>query len=399
MSPDNGKRSVRFINTFDTSAPFLGDVISGLNREGWSANALVSDVAYRETPAGDDADAKGFQTVWIPPGLRGSRRSATIAYAMLAPLYLMALEGRPHVFLTQPPLFFIPGTWIASLRRAPYVIHVMDLYPDLWASLKLLDESGFVYRRIARLADRAMARAEGIVAIGRCMRDRLIARGVDPERIAIVPNWAPDNVTPIPPSENEFLESAGLRNKFVVLYMGNMGYGHDFATALEAAGRLRGVPEILFLFVGRGARRKEVEQEVARGAPNIRLMDHQPLESLPEVLSAAAVHLISLRPGFEGIMVPSKFYSALASGRPILYVGSQQGEVARAIREVDCGVVVRPGDVDTLCDAILRYHESNQVAEEDGLRARSAHETLYRKEIGVKKYVETVTRWLGQGRG
>ena len=121
-------------------------------------------------------------------------------------------------------------------------------------------------------------------------------------------------------------------------YSGNFGRAHDFGTVLDAAAAVHDQRDIHFLFVGDGAQRGWIEERTASlGLTNITLRPYQPLDRLAESLAVPDMHLVSLKPELEGLIVPSKLYAVLAAGRPVLFVGDTQGEMARRIAEAGCG--------------------------------------------------------------
>jgi glycosyltransferase involved in cell wall biosynthesis len=175
------------------------------------------------------------------------------------------------------------------------------------------------------------------------MTARLRGRGVVYGRICEIPNWSPP-LAPVPAGENSFRASLGIGDAFVVAYSGNMGLAHEFDAVLEAASLLSG-RRVVFLMIGGGPRRTEVEAEAKRRRlENMRFLPPQPREALAESLSAADAHLVTMMANLCGLVVPSKFYGVIAAGRPCLFVGPEDSEVARVIKESGAGMVVAPGD-------------------------------------------------------
>ena len=154
-----------------------------------------------------------------------------------------------------------------------------------------------------------------------------------------------------------------------------MGRAHEFETTLMAAAALQelGESDILFLFVGGGPCEGPIRLRVKElRLGNFRFLESQPEGALSESLGAADLHLVTMKKGIAGLVVPSKFYGVMASERPCLFVGPQESEVARVIRELRMGEVIRPNDADSLVSAILRYRDSPSLVAESGLRGRHA---------------------------
>ena len=147
----------------------------------------------------------------------------------------------------------------------------------------------------------------------------------------------------------------------------------------------------MFIFVGGGAQRAKLEREILkRGLTNVRLHPYQPRELLAETLAVADVHLVSLNPKLEGLIVPSKFYGIAAAGRPTLFIGAADGEIARLIDEFECGFTINPGDGKGLADRILQLAQDPQLCATLGARARAAFEKHWDKSRAVEKWEEVL---------
>ncbi|HUO84010.1 MAG TPA: glycosyltransferase family 4 protein, partial [Thermoanaerobaculia bacterium] len=175
--------------------------------------------------------------------------------------------------------------------------------------------------------------------------------------------------------QNRFRQEWGATERFTLAYSGNLGRVHEFETLAGAAERLRG-DSIQFLIIGGGPRLEELRSRL--GAANlldqVRFLPYQSRDDLAASLGAADVHLISLRRGLEGFVVPSKFYGVLAAGRPSIYIGSPEADLARLIEQHECGVVVRQGDAEALARVIRELRDDPARVRAMGDRARRAFE-------------------------
>jgi glycosyltransferase involved in cell wall biosynthesis len=175
------------------------------------------------------------------------------------------------------------------------------------------------------------------------------------------------------------------------MYSGNMGVAHRFDDILEVAGRLKDVPEVVFVFVGGGTREGEIATFRERhGLSNIRLLPAQEREHLADSLGAADVHFVTLRSGFEGLVVPSKAYGVMAVGRPILYQGNPEGEIARMVERHGAGIVVPDADVDGLEAAVRRLLANPEEAAHLGDRARTVLVKEFGRAKGLLAYEEAL---------
>jgi colanic acid biosynthesis glycosyl transferase WcaI len=219
-----------------------------------------------------------------------------------------------------------------------------------------------------------MRHMDRIVVLGRYAKELIVAKGVPERQVVVLENWADPQLTrPVPREENWFRRERNFGDKFVVLYSGNMGLAYEYQTILESARRLQDRSDILFLFIGDGARRREIEQyRDTHGLKNLLLEGYQDRGDLSYSLSSGDAFLVSLRPGGEGLVLPCKVYAGMAVARPLLFVGSEQNDTAEAIQRAGCGWIFAPGDVDGLTAKILELREHPELAAEKGARGREA---------------------------
>jgi len=290
--------------------------------------------------------------------------------------------------LTTPPYIGLLGALLKCLRGTRLVLWLMDLWPDVAEATGVIRPRGpasFALRRAARWL---YAQADEIVSIGETMTARLTRLGLAAP-VRTVHNWVPDEaVRPAPDRPG---------GQFVVMYAGNMGAPHEFETVLEAAELLRDERSVVFRFVGNGKERTQLEEAVAaQGLKNVHFEAPVPLARLPELLAAGSVHLVTMRPGVEGCVVPSKTYGIMAAGRPGILVGPTQCEVATLFRQSGCGYVVRTGEGRRLATLLRALKAHPERARRMGLAGRAYYERNLGKERGVRALVEAV---VGQSTG
>jgi colanic acid biosynthesis glycosyl transferase WcaI len=216
-----------------------------------------------------------------------------------------------------------------------------------------------------------------------------VAAGSRPERTTYVHNWADvEAITPVLPERNPFIERHGLQGKCVVLYSGNAGRAHDFEALHAAMRQLRDDPQIRFHFIGGGVRFPEVQEEACReGLSNAHFQGYLPREELRYSLAAATVAVVTEAPAAAGLLVPSKTYGILAGGKPVLFIGSEESDVATLVREHECGMVVPPDDPDALVAAIRHLRDHPEVAEQMGARGRRAAEAFYSRKVATREWL------------
>jgi glycosyltransferase involved in cell wall biosynthesis len=252
-------------------------------------------------------------------------------------------------------------------------------------------------RALAWLDARAYRGADFVIDLGAYMQKRVLDKGVEPTKAHTVHLWGGRADREGIPVANPLTRRFGLEGKFVVMYSGNAGIVHDFGAVFEAMRALRDDPRIFFLFVGGGPRRAEVEEFARRERlTNFAYHDYVPRELLAHSLSLAHVHLISLRPEFVGVSVPSKLYGAMASGRPILFIGPGRCETADAIADARCGVTIDPtdgGDAGAgrrIAEIIVSWADAPAVGAELGARGRCTFVERYDQQLSCAAFERVV---------
>jgi glycosyltransferase involved in cell wall biosynthesis len=283
---------------------------------------------------------------------------------------------------TDPPLLSVVAAGIAWLRGATLVNWQQDIFPEVAEAVRLggaPGRVGFALLRAPRNWSLRQARAN--VVVGTRMAKTLLGLGIPPETIYTIPNWADGNrIHPVEPSKNHLRSAWGLEKYFVVGYAGNLGRAHDVDTIIEAMTLLHEramaspaddvARRIKCVFIGGGIQRARLEQAMLRRQlTNVHMYPYQPRERLAESLGVADVHLVSLNPKLEGLIVPSKFYGVAAAGRPTLFIGAADGEVARLIDQASCGFTVAPGDEKALVDRIVQLAGDRELCSSLGKRA------------------------------
>jgi glycosyltransferase involved in cell wall biosynthesis len=316
-------------------------------------------------------------------------------------LWRLARTSDVVVAKTDPPMLSVLVGPATRWRGAHLVNWLQDVFPEVASELGVGQGrlSKLAYALLRGLRDRSLKRASCNVVIGDLMARRLRALGVSPARIRVIPNWADGSlIRPIVPDENLMRQEWDLREPFVVGYSGNLGRAHEYQTFLDAIARLESEaktlganaasnPLVKWLFIGGGAQYEIFRQEVeTRGLTSVLFKPYQPRERLAESLSAADVHLVTLRPELEGLIVPSKFYGVAAAGRPTIFIGDKQGEISRVLAEHGCGISVSEGDGEGLARAILDLASRRNSCADMGARARLCFERNYEKTIALGKW-------------
>jgi colanic acid biosynthesis glycosyl transferase WcaI len=317
-----------------------------------------------------------------------------ITFYLSAMLRLVNLLSRGDIVVakTDPPLISVPAALVAWLRGARLVNWLQDLFPETAERLGLRVAVGCLGACLRSLRNVSLRAARVNVVVGERMR--VMVEGFAPGSTEVIHNWADgESIRPVGHESNSLRTAWGLETKFVVGYSGNMGRVHDFRTIVDAAERLREDPAIVFLFIGGGSQREPLEREArVRGLTNVLFQPYQPRTALATSLSVADLHLVSLRPGLEGLIVPSKFYGIAAAGRPTIFIGDPEGEIARMIAAHDCGLGVAEGDADALARAIRLLRDDPARLAAMGYAARHLLETRFDQRLAMKRWEAVLAR-------
>ena len=250
-----------------------------------------------------------------------------LSYVALSVPRALLLPCDVVLAMTDPPFEGIVGAFVAMLKGKPYVYNIRDMYPDMAVGGSIV-EPGLLARVWERLHRWALRRATRVIVLGEDMRARIIAKGVEPQRVAIVRDGAEiaPAGSPQPSLDPGVIHTIRGDFRFVLLHAGNLGFYGAWNTLLAAARELAkdGVGLIL---VGDGAQRAQLETAAA-GSTNVRFLSFFPASKIPSVLAAADAHIITIKRGLEGVVVPSKLYGILAAGRPIVTVAPKETDAA-----------------------------------------------------------------------
>lgn len=399
-----------FLNRFyapdhSATAQILTDLAVDLAAQGHDVTVITSRALYgqdqgllprRETIAG----VKIYR-VATPASRRGmtGRIAAYLFYLLFAPVVAarIARRGTVLVVKTDPPLLSVPLALVARVRGAKLIPWLQDLYPEVAIAYGIGIAKGPIGRLLTGLRDISLRRATRIVAIGDLMADRIARAGIARDRVAVIPNWSNDaDIVPLASHSPELRTSWNIPlDAFVLAYSGNLGRAHEYDTLLGAATALRTRGDIVFLFVGGGHMSEQLAARVdALALTNFRFVPYQPREKLSESLATGNAHWISLRPEFEGLIVPSKVFGVCAAGRAVVAVCMSDGELPRLIVPAGAGVAIPPGDSAALADAIVALADDRDRTAAMGRAARTLLDGGYTRSHALARWLfllETVS--------
>ncbi len=392
-----------------------------LRSHGDEVSAIASRSIYGQTgsalPEGEVAE--GIAIHRVTSSVFGKRgvifRSFDFLFFNVACLF-KAVSLPQHdvvICLTTPPFIALVGIFLRWMKGTRFVFWTMDLYPDVPLAAGVIKRGSIVHWLFDRLDRFCLRRADLVVVLGRCMRDKVLANGVDPRKLAMITPWADPaevpnvparrfaesmdsamsrrvtgtDIRPVSVTANSFRDEWEIGDRFVIEYSGNCGVGHDVTSVCDAMLALREDDAIRWVIVGGGLAWPKIEDFIRRHRiQNVILRPYQPRTRLGDLIALGDVHLVLVADGFEGLLIPSKFYGVMAAGRPTIYVGPEDTEVARVIAEEQCGFVIPNSDAGLLVASIAKLRRDPVLSLTMGLRGRRALERSYSMQLACRRW-------------
>jgi len=383
---------------------------AGLAAQGLEVEAIASaalhDDPSRCLPRSETIG--GVRVTRIAGGRFGRRRliGRALDYAVFHiagawRLLRLAAAGDVCIVCTDPPLMSVSALAPLVLKRAALVNWLNDLFPEVAFDAGVLRAGGVAGRLTLVLRDLSLRRAALNVAPMERMAAYLQLRGSAGRRAVVIPHWSEgDGVAPMAARDSRLRREWGLEGKFVLGYCGNLGRAHDFGCLLAAAQGLKDRDDIVFLIVGGGHRLAWLQAEAERRKlANFVFKPLQPENLLRDCLAAPDAHLVTLLAPFEISVIPSKFYGVLAAGRPALFVGAADGEIARTVRENACGEAFGVEDAPALAACIRALAADPDLAASWGANARALFDARFSRARGLLAWREAVASCAAAGAG
>lgn len=388
---------------YAATGQLIEELVRNLEKQGVDIDVFTGQPGYAfNTSKAPVRERKGLlkikrsrlSQIW-PQRIRGKAINGII-FTLRAALHLIRHFRKINVVLvtTAPPFLPILGYVANRCLGLSYICIVYDLYPDIAIALGVIPKYNLIAKIWQKVNRLIWQKAKGIVVLSPEMKQRVAA--ICPEatdKISVIHNWAdPDLIIPISKSENWFAWKHNLVRKFTVLYSGNMGRCHDMNTILQAAELLKNEP-IQFIFVGGGPKRPAFIEEVNRlGLKNCIFLPYVDKQDLSYSLTACDLSLVTIDTGFESLVAPSKFYSALAAGRPIAAICPNSCYLKQIITDANCGAVVENGDSRSLAKFIHQLSQNSQLTKSLGFAARQYLQSNFTPELISQQYLNILAK-------
>lgn len=292
-----------------------------------------------------------------------------------------------------PPTQGMMAGIVGALKHIPVVFNLQDIFPDSLVNSGMTSEGSLIWKIGRRIENFSYKHAKKIIVISEDFKKNILAKGVPEEKIVVVPNWADvSGVYPVDRKDNVLIDRYGLDpDKFYITYCGNVGFTQNMDLLLEAAMDLKNeLPDLRFVIIGDGADKERVQKRVEEEKiDNVIMLPFQPYEDIAHVFSLGDVGLIISKPGVGNNSVPSKTWSIMAAGKPVLVSFDSDSELCKLIDQIGCGKHADAGDKEELIEAIrLFYRTDNCDMGNTGLFYINEH---VNKEKCVKEYIKTIS--------
>ena len=300
------------------------------------------------------------------------------------------------MFITStPPIKGAMAGLAKKFNRKPIIYELQDVFPDSLVGTELAKKGGLLWK-IGRMIENFTYRnADKIVVISEDFKKNIMAKGVPEEKIEVIYNWVDEKeVHPIAKEDNPLYEEFGMdRDKFTIVYAGNLGNAQNIGIVLDGAMEL---PKVQFAVFGSGGLENEIRKHIEEeNLTNVHLNPLQPLERVSQVYSLGDACIVSCKAGLGGSAMPSKTWTIMSCGRPVI-ANFDEGDLKEIIERNNCGIFTHAGIVQEFVDAIKFLQEKPERCAEMGANARQFILDNLTKEVGTKKYVDVIKSVLKQ---
>jgi glycosyltransferase involved in cell wall biosynthesis len=315
---------------------------------------------------------------------------------MIAAIAVTPFLSKADVLISTSPQFFngLAGYFVSRMKRIPWVLEIRDLWPESILAVGAI-QNKWIIRLLEALEAFAYRKADRIVPVTDSFRGHIERRLIDPRKIEVIKNGVDLTVFKVGPKENPVARDLRLEKKFVAAYVGTHGMAHGLDVVLDAAKRLEGRQDIVFLLVGDGAEKARlVRKKEEMGLRNVVMLDQQPKEKMPLLWAACDVSLVLLRKhDLFKTVIPSKIFESMAMERPIVL--GVLGESAEIVKDADAGVCVEPENSDELANVVIRLCDERERTKEMGMNGRKYVEQKFDRSVLARRFEELLAELVG----
>lgn len=394
----NNKRDILFLCQFfypeyNSSASLPFDIAKHLADSGFSVDALCGypkeynasgEVSKKETV--DNIHIKRLKYIQLSRNKKFGRLVNYFSFTLTVLLHIFSIKKYKSVIVfSNPPILPFVALFANILFGTKIVFVSFDVYPEVAYASKSLTENDFVSKLMHSLNKRLFKRSSKIVALTQEMKDFLIENRpeITEEKIAIIPNWAHEKKAER--SKQAYSDLGYNQDDFIVSYFGNMGICQDVETMLQAMKLLKDNPKIKFLLVGHGSKLPYVKGKT-KDLPNVALYNFMIGKDFENALAVSSCGIVSLENGLKGTCAPSKYYSYLQSGIPVLAVVESDSYLVEDVCKNNVGDFANVGDGKKLAKIISELCDNRDKLSIMSENAEKLYSNEYAIEIGTDKY-------------
>lgn len=291
-----------------------------------------------------------------------------------------------------PPIQGVLGGMLKKIKKVPFVYNLQDIFPDSLVGTGLAKKDGLLWKIGRRIENFTYRNADKIIVISQDFKRNIMAKGVPEEKIEVVYNWVDENaITPVRDEENELFEEFGIsRDKFRVVYAGNLGNAQNIEIIVNVARRLKDNKQIEFIIFGKGGLEDEIKAaKTKEQLDNLKILPLQPYERVAKVYGLGHLCIVACKPGLGGAAMPSKTWSIMSSGRAVL-ANFDEGELKEIVENNHCGVFTKSDDLEGFVQSIKELSQQPERCAEMGVNGRQFIMENLTREVGTQKYVDVI---------
>ncbi|MEH1805671.1 glycosyltransferase family 4 protein [Nostoc sp.] len=371
------------------TSQLMTDLAKGLCNLNYTVNIFTSTQLNKTTPESlNQINIKRAFSLIKSSSSILSKISSSLFFLLGAFTYIIHQPAKtPLLIASNPPYAGILGICFKLLKGGEYYFLLQDIFPESAAISGIIQSHSILFKIFDKLIYLTCKYAKNTIVLSSSMQDYLVKKYPDiKSKIRIIENWAIEDIPTCNKQDNKFAQKYNLTQIFTILYSGNLGRLHDIETITEAAKILKDTP-IQFVFIGEGVKTKIVEQAIQTyQLKNIFLLPYQPRELLPLSLTACDISLVSLIPGAESIVAPSKLYGMLAAGRGIIAVSTPNSYIDKLLTTYGCGINTPPNNSQYLAKFISDLAVDSERVKLMGKKARLLYESKYTFQRALEEY-------------
>lgn len=290
-----------------------------------------------------------------------------------------------------PPTQGAMAAIIKKIKGIPFVYNLQDVFPDSLVGARMTKEDSFIYKIGRKIEDFTYKNADRIIVISDDIKNNIIKKGVSPDKIVVVPNWIDSKVVyPVLKEDNYLYEKYSIeKNKFTVVYAGNLGYAQNIEIIIQVAKMFKDNDEIQFVVFGKGSQEEEYKKQ-AENLNNLLFFPMQPISEVSYVYSLGDVSIVACKKGFGGSAMPSKTWSIMATGTPVLASFDSETDMEHLITHEKVGLFSDADDYMKLYENIIILFKNPELKNQLGMNGRKYVENNLKREVCTQKYVDTI---------